>query len=127
MNTIQAVDVVISWVDGNDPAHKQKIKPFLDSQSRKSDDIAGSTRFDSVGEIFYCIASIYRFAPFVRKIFIISDNQNPCMDEFIQENFPESKIEIEIVDVLDKRCNQQRYCRHHNRGNDANQRHQQGE
>lgn len=98
MNTIQAVDVVISWVDGNDPAHKQKIQPFLDSQSRKSDDIAGSTRYGSVGEIFYCIASIYRFAPFVRKIFIISDNQNPCMDEFILENFPESKIEIEIVD-----------------------------
>jgi len=98
MNTIQPVDVVISWVDGNDPAHKQKIQPYLDPQARKSEDIAGPTRYGSVGEIFFCIASIYRFAPFVRKVFIISDNQNPCLDAFIQENFPESKIQIEIID-----------------------------
>lgn len=98
MNTIQPVDVVISWVDGNDPAHKQKIQPYLDPLARKSEDIAGPTRYGSVGEIFFCIASIYRFAPFVRKVFIISDNQNPCLDAFIQKNFPESKIQIEIVD-----------------------------
>lgn len=98
MNTIQPVDVVISWVDGNDLAHKQKIQPFLDPRARKSQDIAGPTRFGSVGEIFYCVASIYRFAPFVRKIFIITDNQNPDLDTFIHQNFPESKIQIEIVD-----------------------------
>ena len=82
MNTIQPVDVVISWVDGNDPAHKQKIQPYLDSQARKSEDIAGPTRYGSVGEIFFCVASIYRFAPFIRKIFIITDNQNPNLDEY---------------------------------------------
>jgi len=98
MNTIQPVDVVISWVDGNDPAHKQKIQPYLDSQARKSEDIAGPTRYGSVGEIFFCVASIYRFAPFIRKIFIITDNQNPNLDEFIRVNFPESNIQIEIVD-----------------------------
>ncbi len=98
MNTFEPVDVVISWVDGNDPAHKKKIHPYLSPRLRKSQDIAGSTRFGSVGEIFYCIASIYRFAPFVRKIFIITDNQNPDLDLFIFENFPESNISIEIVD-----------------------------
>jgi hypothetical protein len=98
MNTIQPVDVVISWVDGNDPTHKQKIQPFLSSEARKSEDIAGPTRYGSVGEIFFCVASIYRFAPFVRKVFIITDNQNPNLDAFIRQNFPESKIQIEIVD-----------------------------
>lgn len=92
------IDVVISWVDGNDPAHKNKIQPYLSSKVRKSEDIAGATRYGSVGEIFYCVASIFRFAPFVRKIFIITDNQNPNLDIFIQKNFPESTIEIEIVD-----------------------------
>lgn len=98
MSTMHPIDVVISWVDGNDPAHKNKIQPYLNPKVRKSEDIAGATRYGSVGEIFYCVASIFRFAPFVRKIFIITDNQNPNLDIFIQKNFPESTIEIEIVD-----------------------------
>jgi hypothetical protein len=98
MNTFQPVDVVISWVDGNDPAHKQKIEPFLNPQARKSEDVAGPTRYNSVGEIYYSVASIFRFAPFVRKIFIIADNQQPNLAAFIQLNFPESTIQIEIVD-----------------------------
>lgn len=92
------IDVVISWVDGNDSLHKAKIAKNVDSKHRKSDDIAGPTRYGSVGEIFYCVASIFRFAPFVRKIFIITDNQNPNLDTFVALNFPESNIQIEIVD-----------------------------
>ncbi len=94
----EPVDVVVAWVDGNDPAHKEKIQPYLNPQARKSDDVAGPTRYRSVGEIFYCVASIYRFAPFVRKIFIITDNQHPNLDAFVKHNFPDSPIEIEIVD-----------------------------
>jgi hypothetical protein len=93
------VDVVIAWVDGNDPAHKQKIAPFLPADKMRRDDINGTTRYNSEGEIFYCVASILRFVPFVRKIFIISDNQKPAnLDEFIANNFPENQIPIEFVD-----------------------------
>jgi len=98
MSTIQPIDVVISWVDGNDDAHKSKIQPYLNFNARKSEDIAGATRYGSVGEIFYCVASLFRFAPFVRKIFIITDNQNPTLETFIKQNFPESTIQIEIID-----------------------------
>ena len=92
------VDVVISWVDGNDPEHARKIQQYVDPVSRKSDDIAGPTRYGSVGEIFYCVASILRNAPFVRKIFIIADNQNPQLDDFIAINFPGSSTQIELID-----------------------------
>jgi len=92
------IDVVIAWVDGNDPKHQAKMKPYLDPQSAKSDDIAGPTRFRSEGEIFYCVASILRFAPFVRKIFIVTDEQNPHLEEFVQKNFPDNRTPIEIVD-----------------------------
>lgn len=94
----EPIDVVITWVDGNDPAHKEKMFPFLNPRARASDDIAGPTRYRSVGEIYYCVASIFRFAPFVRKIFIVTDNQNPNLDAFIQHNFPDSNIQIEIID-----------------------------
>ena len=92
------IDVVITWVDGNDPAHKRKIQPWLNPQAQASDDIAGPTRYRSEGEIFYCVASVLHFAPFVRKIFIVSDGQNPRLDAFIQKNFPDNKIPVEIVD-----------------------------
>jgi hypothetical protein len=94
----EPIDVVIAWVDGNDPTHKKKLKPYLTTSVITSDDIAGPTRFRSVGEIFYCVASVFRFAPFVRKIFIITDNQNPNLDDFILQNFPDSNIQIEIID-----------------------------
>ena len=97
MQQINPIDAVIAWVDGNDPKHKEKIKPFLNKQNL-SDDIAGPTRYRSVGEIFYCVASILRFAPFIRKIFIITDNQNPQLDSFLKSNFPQSTTKIEIVD-----------------------------
>lgn len=71
IKTSDDIDVVIARVDGNDPKHRDKMKPYLDPQSPESDDIAGPTRFRSEGEIFYCVVSILRFAPFVRKIFIV--------------------------------------------------------
>lgn len=92
------IDAVIAWVDGNDPAHQKKIKPYLTKQARLSDDIAGPTRYRSEGEIFYCVASILKFAPFIRKIFIVTDQQNPQIDEFIERNFPHKTSAIEIVD-----------------------------
>ncbi|MDR1544607.1 MAG: hypothetical protein LBS50_09450 [Prevotellaceae bacterium] len=93
------IDTVITWVDGNAPAHKRKMQPFLPQNAKRSDDINGKTRYNSEGEIYYCIASILRFAPFVRKIFLVTDEQKPeKLDEFLQKNFPENKIPVEIID-----------------------------
>ncbi|MDD3078755.1 MAG: Stealth CR1 domain-containing protein [Paludibacter sp.] len=95
---VREIDAVIAWVDGNDPKHKEKIQPYLSQQAGKSDDIAGPTRYRSEGEIFYCVSSIIRFAPFIRKIFIVTDEQNPHLEDFLQQNFPKDSIPVEIVD-----------------------------
>lgn len=95
------IDIVITWVDSNDPKHLQKINSYREPIYKKEeapDDIAGNTRYSSVGEIFFNVASIIRFAPFVRKIFIITDQQNPGLDDFINKNFPDNDIPIEIID-----------------------------
>jgi hypothetical protein len=92
------IDAVITWVDGNEPSHKKKMHQYLKDFTYIPEFVAGSTRYNSVGEIFFCIASILRFAPFIRKIFIVTDNQTPPIDEFIQKNFPLNKITITIVD-----------------------------
>lgn len=95
------IDVVITWVDGNDPAHKQKRAQYSSAKQQKDDSVGGSVRFESVGEIFYCVASILRFASFIRTIHIVTDGQNPGLDEFVDCHFPNRKTRIEIVDHKD--------------------------
>jgi len=91
------VDVVIAWVDGDDPAHQKKMIPYLDSGER---DYFGSkrTRFRSVNEIRYCLLSIYTFAPFVRNVYVLTDNQDPMLYDDIKKYFPERLSAFRVVD-----------------------------
>ena len=84
------IDVVITWVDGSDPVLAKKRASFGNTLTFQDDDVAGATRFASVGEIYWCVASIRKFAPFVRKIFIVTDGQDP--------HVPEGSVPVEIVD-----------------------------
>ncbi|MBQ6879805.1 MAG: Stealth CR1 domain-containing protein [Bacteroidales bacterium] len=94
------IDAVITWVDGNDPVHMAKRHSYGPSSLFKMDDIAGSTRYASVGEIFWCVASLNRFAPWINKIYIVTDGQDPKLDEFIAGNF-QDPIPMEIIDHND--------------------------
>ena len=92
------IDAVIAWVDGNDPAHKLKRRKYGRKEELDNDEVGGDIRFTSIGEIKYCVASILRFAPYVRTIYIVTDGQNPCIDSFVDRHFPNRKTRIEIVD-----------------------------
>lgn len=97
----QEIDAVIAWVDGNDPKHASKMTKFITKNLDQHEDIAGPTRFRSIGEITYCVASILRFAPFIRNIFIITDNQTPDLKVMIDRNFPDKWAKIQLVDHRD--------------------------
>ena len=84
------IDAVVTWVDGADEAHIKKRLKYFESikfESSKADsnlididkDAALSTRFASNGEIDFCLQSLLKFAPWLRKIFIITDNQTPAI------------------------------------------------
>lgn len=92
------IDAVITWVDGNDPEHKSKRLRYGPPSLFKVKDIAASTRYTSVGEIFWCVASLNRFAPWLNKIYIVTDSQDPGLDDFMTANFPDGFIPMEIVD-----------------------------
>lgn len=92
------IDAVITWVDGDDPRHKAKRQQYGTQKMLNTDDVAGNTRYKSVGEIFYCVASLNRFAPWLNKIYIVTDEQNPHVEPFLEKHFPEGHIPIEIVD-----------------------------
>ncbi len=93
------IDIVLPWVDGDDPALEAKRISYMDNgKEALHEDIGGASRYKSLGEINYCIASINAFAPFVRKIFIVTDGQNPCLEPFLAEKFPDGHIPMEIID-----------------------------
>ncbi len=74
-----SIDAVITWVDGADPAHQQRLADFLVGQGGKRPSTANSTRFNDAGEIEYCVASLFRFAPWFRRIHIVTDGQKPAL------------------------------------------------
>ncbi len=92
------IDAVVLWVDGNDPAIRAKRMKYITADQASDSEIGGEIRYTSVGEIKYCVASLLRFAPFLRKIFIVTDNQDPRLDAFLDRNFPDRTIPVEIVD-----------------------------
>jgi hypothetical protein len=71
-----AIDAVVLWVDGGDPAHRAKLNQHLASLGR-TPVAAAPTRFASVGEINHCLASLLRYAPFLRRIHVVTDAQVP--------------------------------------------------
>jgi len=75
------VDAVVAWVDGADPTHLVKRSKVL-GQGIDFDALtipAGvdPTRFENNNEIEYCLRSIRRFAPWVRTIHLVTDQQCP--------------------------------------------------
>lgn len=92
------IDAVITWVDGDDPHHREKRARYGSKEMFAAQDVAGETRFSSLGEIFWCVASINRFAPWINRIYIVTDGQDPGLNGFLEEAFPEGHIPVEIVD-----------------------------
>lgn len=93
------IDAVITWVDGDDVEHRRKRLSYVSNKGEdKLIDVGGETRYRSVGEIAYCVASINRYARWIRTIYIVTDNQNPKVETFIQKNFGNDSIPIKIVD-----------------------------
>jgi len=70
------IDAVITWVDGSEEQHQKKMLPYLKNTeeliTRKF-----KSRFHQVNEIKFTIDSILKYAPFIRNIYIITDNQVP--------------------------------------------------
>lgn len=67
------IDIIVYWVDGNDPKWQQKRSEYkLDSSSD-----AGKNRYRDMGTLKYLFRGIEKFAPWVRKVFFVTDGQIP--------------------------------------------------
>ena len=90
------IDAVITWVNGNDPGHKAKMQPYLGKKA-SVDKKTIKMRYGQINEIEYCVKSILKFAPFIRNIFIITDDQTP---DFLSDPV-RAKIDFPNVSVID--------------------------
>ncbi|WOI55452.1 Stealth CR1 domain-containing protein [Palleronia sp. LCG004] len=87
------IDAVIAWVDGADPVHRAARAEYAQAPADGDE-----TRFVQSGEIYVAIASILKFAPFIRRIFLVTDNQVPADLELFAASGLSAPDGIEVVD-----------------------------
>jgi len=89
------VDAVITWVDGADPAHKANRDHHLaHAATPLHDNGTNPHRWVCSDELNYCVRSIANHAPWVRRIWIITDSQTPVITRLS----PEFSSKIRIID-----------------------------
>jgi len=109
------IDYVITWVDGQEPKHKAARQFYLEQEkaqaggrlpnreeARHGFEKTTKIRFQDNGELYYNIASVLLYAPFIRKIFIVTDNQTPALlHSFADEGLcPPGFLQLVSHDVL---------------------------
>ena len=86
------IDLICPWVDGGDPKWRAKKNAALIAAGEKpADNDVSIHRFFDNDELKYSLRSVEKFAPWIRKIFIITDEQVP---EWMNTDNPK----IQIVD-----------------------------
>jgi hypothetical protein len=73
------IDVVYTWVDGGDPAWLARKNAVLAENGWVSvnEEAANASRFISRNELRYSLRSLHYYAPWVRRVFLVTDDQVP--------------------------------------------------
>ncbi|WP_229069419.1 stealth family protein [Actinoplanes sp. DH11] len=75
------IDVVYTWVDGGDPAwQRRKARALADNPwvTGTNAQAANDSRYASRDELRYSLRALHCFAPWVRRIFLVTDDQVPA-------------------------------------------------
>jgi hypothetical protein len=94
-----AIDAVIACVDGSDLKHRAKRKRYLADPSGNAKPERAATderRFSDNDEIRFCLRSIRNYAPWVRTIWLVTDDQVPAAID-------REKAELYNVRIVDHR------------------------
>ena len=68
-----AIDALITWVDGASPHHRKLRNRYMDqARSPLSENGTNPHRWEDHNEIYYCLNSIGRYAPWLRKLWIVT-------------------------------------------------------
>ncbi|MDL2222752.1 Stealth CR1 domain-containing protein [Bacteroidales bacterium OttesenSCG-928-M11] len=84
------IDLVYLWVNGNDPAWQAKRQAFIGGTEEDSATNCKGRYVDN-DELKYSLRSVEKYLPWIRKIYIVTDDQTP---DWLDTSHPK----IEIVD-----------------------------
>ena len=77
-SSLDKVDVVFTWCDGNDPRFKQeRIERLKKSGLSFQEKAQGAARFFDNEELKYSLRSVEKYIPWVNHIFIVTNGQRP--------------------------------------------------
>lgn len=89
------IDLVYLWVDGDDPKWQAKKNTFIGKIEENSEINCKGRYFDN-DELKYSLRSVEKYAPWIRNIFIVTDDQIP---EWLDTENPKIKI-IDHKEIL---------------------------
>jgi glycosyltransferase involved in cell wall biosynthesis len=89
-----SIDAVITWVDNGDAAHLNKVFEYIPKTNNALRE-KFTARFNEVEELKYVVHSILKYAPFIRNIYIVTDNQRP---KFLDTKNKELYAKVKIID-----------------------------
>ncbi len=91
------IDLVYLWVDGNDPVWRKKYDVCMgkkEEEGHVQETCKG--RYANNDELKYSLRSIEMYAPWIRKVFIVTDNQVPA---WLDSSNPRIKI-IDHTEIM---------------------------
>lgn len=71
------IDLIYLWVDGNDPVWLAKKNAFLPAGQQVNPEVAGECRYVENDELRYSLRSVEKYAPWIRRVYIVTDDQTP--------------------------------------------------
>ncbi len=90
------IDLIYLWVDGSDEAWMNKKNKFLSELTGLNIEATSKARTADNQELKYSLRSVEKNAPWIRKIFIVTDEQTPS---WLNTDNPKVKV-IDIRQIL---------------------------
>ncbi len=107
---VMDIDLVYLWVDGSDPAWVARRNAYIGMSSRSEVNCEG--RFADNDELRYSLRSVEMYAPWIRRIFIVTDRQVP---RWLRTDNPRVRVvdHTEIIPAAYLPCFSSRVIEHH--------------
>ena len=88
------IDAVYLWVEGQDDTFRRQLHATLTSRQHPVHSDTGDHRFRDNGELRYSLRSLEQHAPWIRRIYIVTNGQWPG---WLQES---SRVHVITHDML---------------------------
>lgn len=98
-NNLAEVDLVYLWVNGNDPVWQAKRNAAI-GKTEANSAVNCDGRYADNDELRYSLRSVEMYAPWIRRIFIVTDNQVPV---WLDTSNPKIKI-IDHKEIMPAKC-----------------------